>query len=185
MTQPPDQDNDERALEQLLQRLLGPRPTAARRRELAEVLDHLAARQRALADAASRQERRPPAERVGPPRRAGGRPPGQFVRIEREARGDGDEAEVVLLHLGRGTYYAAGQPQRLDVQRLHGDIHLIPVDGNAGFAVLATRSYVRMKVASARNLLAHLVEGRYEATVSAGMIVIGERLDEQDDQENE
>ncbi|HEU4324649.1 MAG TPA: hypothetical protein VFS21_16010 [Roseiflexaceae bacterium] len=183
MTEQSDRDDAARALEQLLQRLLGPRPTAGRRRELAEVLDRLAARQRDLADAARRQEHRPPAERVGPPRRAGGRPPGQFVRIEREARGE--EGEVVSLHLGRGTYYAAGQPQRLDVQRLHGDIHLILVDGNAGFAVLATRSYVRLKVSGARELLADLPDGRYRAEVRADMIVIGERLVEEADEESE
>jgi len=181
-------------LRRALHELLGPRPSAAKRRRLAEQLRALADEQERLAGAEARQQTKPPALRVSgirsqvsgeetpapgtrypaPDTRKGGRPSSMWVKIERRTRRIG-EADELRVKLSRKLYYEAGRPERLDVQRIGGELLLIPSRGDAGYAVVANQGGVWINASGARDIIAES-DGRYAAAVQAGRIVVGERL---------
>lgn len=150
--------------------------TPAQMEALAAELERIAALTRATAAALRRQEKRPPRERVGPRRSAGGRPSTLWVRVEREAR-EKAQADTVRLKLSRALFYAAGRPDRLDVQRLDGRIILVPVGGDAGYKLNVNVGVISLNASGARDLLGDLADGRYAVEVSAGSIVVGGRME--------
>jgi hypothetical protein len=148
---------------------LGSRPTAASRTTLAAFLRAEAGRQEQIAAAERRQARKPPAERVKRvPGVKRGRQPARFVRIER----DGD---MLRIFIGRGLYYDLDSPDRLDVQRRNGRLHLIATSGSDGYAVIGSGTMPRIKCDAARDLV-DLEDGRYNATVRGRVLEIGEAL---------
>lgn len=160
---------------------LGPRPSPAKRRSLAAVLRQLATEQEQIAEAESRQQARPAAERVTTrkPKAGPGRAPSRFVRIERQAPyGSGRTLERLIVYVGRGLYYEAGSPKRLDVQSLDGRLILSVAEGDRGYAVRAGKGMPRFFADGSRDLLEGMDDGRYAATVVGGRIVVSERLEE-------
>lgn len=156
---------------------LGPRPTPAQRRQIAEQLESLATEQRRVAEASAAQARRPAAERVRTgPRRAGpGRAPSSFVRIERNI--DRRGYERLIVYVGRQCWYDLGSPRRLAVARTGNQVRLEIADGDDGYAVVAPRGHMpHMTVDGARDLLLGLEDGRYGATMHGRMLTIGERV---------
>lgn len=153
--------------------LLGTRPSATRRRQAAAQLRKLADEQEQLAAAEERQQQRPPAERLG--RRRGGRPSTLWIRVERRPRRVG-EADLLSVRLSRALYYAAGRPERLDVQRADGMLILVPAHGQVGYKIMASASAIHINASGARDIIA-LDDGRYAAEVRGGRIEVGGRLD--------
>lgn len=101
-----------------------------------------------------------------------GRRPEAFVRVERRL----DKGrERTMLYVGRALWYALGRPARLDVLRQHEQLVLMPAQGEAGYAVNVGTSMPRFW--GPRTLVDTLPVGRYEAEVTNGCIVVGERLD--------
>ncbi len=160
-------------LRQALHELLGARPTPTKRRQIAEMLRQLASEQEAIAAAEARQQQKPPTERIGGGK--GGRPSRAWVRIEERPRLDGDATALHVL-LSRRLYYDAGRPERLDVQRVGGELLLIPARGNVGYKVVANAGGVSINASGSRDVL-HGYAGRYAAQLRAGTIVIGASLD--------
>lgn len=150
---------------------LGRRPSVAARRRLAAQLRALADEQERLADAQQRERAKPPAARMKS--RAGGRPSAAWIRVERAARRSLPELRILL---SRALYYAAGRPERLDVQRIGVQLRLIPARGDAGYAVVVNAGGVRINASGARDLIAQ-DDGRYAAELSAGAIVVGAAMD--------
>jgi hypothetical protein len=166
-------DND--AIRRAILAQLGRRPTPGQRHQVAGQLRELAAEQERIADAEQRDAARPAARRLAPrAKRAGpGDRPGDFVRIERKE--DKRGSERLTIYVGRALWYAAGSPRRLDIQRLHGALWLIPADGDHGYAVGVRAGLMpRLRCDSARDLVGHLSDGRYQAEASASGIVIGQ-----------
>lgn len=167
-------------LKSALLSLLGKRPSPAQRRSLAAVLRTLAEEQERLADALEREQARPGQKRLTTrkPQAGPGRAPSRFVRIERQAPyGPGRTQERLIVHVGRGLYYDAGSPARLDAQRLGGQLVLLPASGDVGFAVRAGKGMPRFFADGARDLFDDLADGRYTAVIVGGRIEVGERLD--------
>lgn len=164
----------QREIEQLLAPLLLRPLRPAERRRIADTLEALARQQRELADAARRQQAKPAAARATPraPQAGPGRTPSRFVRVERVLVG---QQERLRLYVGRGIWYDLGSPARLDVQREGGRVLLRPASGDAGFAVVAGRGMPRLWCDGARDLI-DLEDGRYQAELRGGAIVVGEPL---------
>jgi hypothetical protein len=167
------------ALRQVVLKLLGPRPAAARRRAIAEALEQLAAEQRQLADADSHvghHLRRAVIE--SQPRSAkGGRPPGhaaRFLRVElRNAVGG------ARIFVGRGLWQDLGEPARLDPQQRGSQRVLVPV-AEGGFAVIAGSGMPRFTCgAEIVQFLRLDYDTRYACAIEAGAIVIGEALEQE------
>ncbi len=150
--------------------------TPAQMESLASELERIAALTRQIAAAKRREAARPAAERVSPrKKKAGpGRAPSRFVRVCHEPWGK-DGRERVRLYVGRGLWYELGSPARLDIQRVGGNLRLSVADGDAGYAIMVGKGMPRAFVDGAQNLLPE--DGRYRASVEAGAIVVGERLD--------
>jgi len=151
--------------------------TPAQMEALAAELERIAAITRQVAEATRRQEGKPAAARVTPrSRKAGpGRAPSRFVRFVMEPWGK-DGRERLRLYVGRGLYYDLGSPARLDIQRLGGELRLVPAAGDAGYAIMVGKAMPRAFVDGAADLV-RLEPGRYAAAVRGGAIVVGERLD--------
>lgn len=163
------------ALRRAIHQALGSRPTPRQRRQLAAQLRELADKQEQIAAAEQRDDGRPAARRLRPrSRRAGpGDTPGNFVRVER--RHDRRGSERLTIYVGRALWYAAGSPQRLDVQRLNGALWLIPADGDNGYSVSVRPGLMpRLRCDGVRDLVDHLSDGRYDAQASSSGIVVGE-----------
>lgn len=163
---------DETSLRNAIRNILGSRPGIRQRRELAALLRTLAEEQERLADAQSRQQRKPPGERVATRQsQAGpGRPPGELVRVDRRYG-------KLTISVGRELYYALDQPERLDVQTHGSTIALVVTYGDRGFAVSAQGNTIpRIRCMSASDIVA-LDDGWYEAEVQDGRIVVGVAVD--------
>lgn len=153
---------------------LSRRPTPRQRRQLAARLRELADEQERIADAEQRNDARPAYQRLAPrDRRAGpGDKPGEFVRIERKE--DRRGSERLTIYVGRALWYAAGSPARLDIQRLHGALWLIPAEGDHGYSVGVRPGLMpRIRCDGSRDLVDDLEDGRHEASASPSGIVVG------------
>lgn len=147
---------------------------ALRRIAAAAELAALAAELHARAAAMQREVARPPTERVSTQRgqqNKGGRPSTFWVQVLRRARpGDADN---IVVRLSTSLYYAAGSPERLDVQRLDGRLVLIPARGDHGYKVMVNAGGIRIAAAGSRDLLPP-DDGKYAATINAaGDIEVG------------
>jgi len=162
-----------KTIEELLAPALVAARTPAQMEALAAELERIAALTRRVAEAQRRQQARPPAERVGPRTGKGGRPSAPWVRIERTYR-EGVNADTLFVKLSRALYYAAGQPERLDPQRVGGRLILVIAGGDAGYKVIVDVGGIRINASGARDLLPD--DGRYAVAIEAGAIVVGERL---------
>lgn len=159
---------------------LGPRPTPARRREIAAELRRLAEEQEQIAAADTRSghvirraqiAQEAARQRTGRPKGSGAR----FVRVEGR-HGDKPGAQV---HVGRALWQELGEPKRLDLQWIGGALRLTPCGAESGYAL--TRAPNGMpKCSLGQDALdaLRLAEGRYPARIEAGAIVVGERLEQ-------
>lgn len=165
----------------LLARALAP----VAREQLAEALDQLATRQRALAAAALRQATR----------RGQGRLPGAFVRVERIAkahpRGHSQDRDVeagarnrapgeprLRLYIGKALWRALGSPGWIRIRRDAAGIALLPAHaaGEGCYRLVVGGGMPRAWADGARAQLAPLADGSYAATVEAGVLIIGAPL---------
>lgn len=80
------------------------------------------------------------------------------------------------LYGGRALWYAVGSPARLDLERLGDRLTLRPATGDRGLAFAAGKGMPRAFVDGWADVL-RLDDGRYQATVEGGAIVVGEALD--------
>lgn len=151
---------------------LGPHPTPAQRRDLADQLETIAAEQRRIADAEGREARRPAGERVGP-RKTGagsGRQPARFARIERREEA-GYEEPRVRVYLGRGYWYDLGSPHRMSVERRGSRLALVAgTDGQ--YAVVVPASGMPRFVADGARDIIDLDDGRYAGEVRGRVLII-------------
>jgi hypothetical protein len=159
-----------------IQELLAPAIRAARTpaqmEQLAAELERIAALTRATAQASRRQQAKPPERRVGGGK--GGRPSTPWVEIQRRARAHAD-ADSLIIRLSTSLYYAAGSPERLDVQRVGGELRLIPARGDAGYKVMVNAGGIRINASGARDIIG-LDAGKYAAELHSGAVVVGARL---------
>lgn len=152
--------------------LLGPRPTAALRRQLAAELRELADDQERLADADTRSghivrrariAQEAAQQKTGRPKGSGAR----FVRVEARETGHG-----AYVHVGRALWQELGEPRRMDIQRVGGTVRMAPCSDGVGYRF--TRPPNGMPKATigqdALDALG-LIERRYPATIAAGAIV--------------
>lgn len=154
---------------------LGPRPTAARRRELAALLRQLADEQEQIAEADTRSghvvRRAQIAQEAS--RQKTGRPKGSGARFIRViARYGGKPGAQICV--GRALWQDLGEPSRLRIYARTSDDHVVlePCEPKVGYAV--TRP---------KNGMPHFTVGqqvverlclktiRYDASVEAGAIV--------------
>lgn len=166
------------ALRQVVLKLLGARPAAARRRAIAEALETLAAEQRQLAEADARvghllRRTEIDAQRAAAPgqhRKAGAR----FIRVEQR-----NEVGGARMFVGRALWQDLGTPPRLDPQRRGDQPVLTPVE-EGGFALTVPSGGMPRFTCGpeAVELLALEYEQRYACTIEAGAIVIGPSLDQ-------
>lgn len=96
------------------------------------------------------------------------------MRVERGQRA-GVEADTIFVKLSRSLYYAAGRPARLDPQRVGGRLILAFAGGSDGYKVIVDVGGVRINASGARDILPEV--GRYAATLEAGAIVVGGRIE--------
>jgi hypothetical protein len=151
---------------------LGPRPSAAHRRELATLLRQLADEQEQIAEADTRSghvvrrsqiQAEAARQKTGRPKGSGAR----FVRVEPRATGFG-----AYVHVGRALWQELGEPARMDIQRLGAAVRLTPCGDGAGYRF--TRGPNGMpKCTIGQDALdaLGLIERRYDARIEAGAIV--------------
>lgn len=144
--------------------------TARERRQLADVLVEAAESQRRLADAAARDARRPAAQRVAPKAGRGGRPSTPWLRVEERQRAQGEATEL-RLKLSRALYDVIGTPERIDVQRVSGELLLAPAQGSDGYAVVANVGGVWINASGSRDVV-RLANGKYEVELRGTTVVI-------------
>ena len=164
-------------IRELLRGHLAQLRTAAQVRDAAAEMAALAADLHARAAAMQREVARPPTERVSTQRgqqNKGGRPSTFWVQVLRRARpGDADN---IVVRLSTSLYYAAGSPERLDVQTFEGRLVLIPARGDHGYKVMVNAGGIRIAAAGSRDLLPP-DDGKYAATINAaGDIEVGALL---------
>lgn len=148
--------------------------TAAQREALAAELERIAGVIRATAQAIRRQQARPPDQRVAPKHGKGGRPSTPWIEVQTRARAGA--ADTLLIRLSTSVYYAAGSPDRLDVQRIGNELRLIPARGDVGYKAMVNAGGIRINVSGSRDVVA-LEVGKYAAAWRGGAIVVGERLE--------
>jgi hypothetical protein len=165
-----------KAVEELLSPALVAARTPAQMEALAAELERIAALTRRVAEAQRRQAAKPAAKRLNPKRGSGGRPSSPWVRIERTQRATGT-ADTLFIKISRSLYDSAGCPARLDPQRVGGRLVLVVVAGDAGYKVNVSLSRIAINASGARDLI-DLEDGRYAATLEAGAIVVGGRLED-------
>lgn len=146
--------------------------TAAQREALAAELERIAGVIRATAAAMRRQQARPPESRATPRQSKGGRPSTPWIEVQQRARPGA--AESLLIRLSTSIYYAAGSPERLDVQRVDNELRLIPARGDVGYKAMVNAGGIRINVSGARDVVA-LDIGKYAAEWRGGAIVVGAR----------
>lgn len=160
--------------------LLGPRPTPARRRAVADQLQALADEQRRLADADERVghvARRAALDQARSGAR-GGRPKGTGARYIRVEEPQGEHSG--RIHVGRAIWQDLGEPARLDVQRIGSRLELRPVE-SGGYSVTRPKNGMpRFSVGQETLDTIGLVEGRYQGAVRGGAIVVGARMGDGD-----
>lgn len=151
---------------------LGPRPTAARRRDLAAELRALADEQEQLATADTRSghivRRAQIAQEAA--RQKAGRPKGsgaRFVRVEARETGHG-----AYIHVGRALWQELGESKRLDIQRVGTTLRLTPCGDGVGYRFTRPPNGMPKCTIGQEALDAlGLIERRYDATIEAGAIV--------------
>lgn len=152
---------------------LGPRPTVARRREIAALLRQFADEQDKIAAADTRTghvvRRAQIAHEAS--RQKTGRPKGtgaRFVRVE--GRHGGKPGAVI--HVGRAIWQELGEPGRFDLQRVGGQLRLTPCGEGVGYAVSRPKNGMpRMTIGQDALDALRLDVRRYEAHIEAGAIV--------------
>lgn len=159
--------------------LLGSRPTPARRRALADHLQSLADEQRHLAEAdeqvghVARSVQRDAANAIRRAGGKGGRPRGTGGRFVRWVAGQGYTGQ---LHIAPALYQELGEPERLDVQRIGGLLHLRGATGSDGYAVVIPTGprggMPRISIGRESADILGLIEGRRQAEVRGGAIVV-------------
>lgn len=152
---------------------LGPRPTTARRRELAATLRQLAEEQEQLAAADIRSghvvrraqiAQEAAKQKTGRPKGSGAR----FVRVEGRHGGK----PGAQLHVGRALWQELGEPERLDIQRHGAALRLAPCGDAVGYAVSRPPNGMpRFTIGQDALEALRLDERRYDARIEAGAIV--------------
>jgi hypothetical protein len=160
-------------LRRALLSLLGPRPTAARRRELAALLRQLADEQEQIADADTRTghvvrraqiAQEAAQQRTGRPKGTGAR----FVRVERRH----SDKPGAVVHVGRALWQELGEPARLDLQRIGATLRLTPCLPGVGYALSRPKNGMpRMTIGQDALEALRLDMRRYDARIEAGTIV--------------
>ncbi|HEU4324651.1 MAG TPA: hypothetical protein VFS21_16020 [Roseiflexaceae bacterium] len=167
-------------LRQAVLAALGQRPTAARRRAIAEALRQLGEEQERLADADERvghTVRRAQLEQVASSGRRGGRPKGsgaRFVRVEVPAA----PGRSWNVYVGTAVYQDVGEPERLDPQLIGGRVWLRPVETGGYKVTKPGRSIGHFSVGASTIEALGLDEGRYATEIRAGAIVLLGLLEE-------
>jgi hypothetical protein len=151
---------------------LGPRPTAARRRELAALLQQLAEEQEQIAAADTRSghivrqaqiAQEASRQKTGRPKGSGAR----FVRVEPRETGHG-----AYVHVGRALWQELGEPARLDMQRIGRSVRLTPCGEAEGYRFTRPPNGMPKCTIGQDALDAlRLDERRYDARIEAGAIV--------------
>lgn len=154
--------------------ILGPRPTAERRRQLAVDLRAMAEQQERMAarEGGERQSERPAKPAVVPPPAARG--PGMYVRITHEPDPQ-TGAKRMRLAIAKQIWYDLGSPERIDVQRTGDEIWIVSATGKSGYSLTGGMS-TQSCVVNWNAPLAALVPGRYAAFIRAGAIIVGEQV---------
>lgn len=150
-----------KTIEELLSPAIAAARTPAQMEALAAELERIAALTRRVA------------ERVSPRKGKGGRPSVPWVHIYTYQRAGKSEPDI-FVKLSRALFYAAGNPARLDPQRVGGRLVLVLASGDAGYKVIVDVGGVRINASGSRDLLPE--PGRYAVAIEAGAIVVGERL---------
>lgn len=154
-----------------LVQLLGPRPSPERRLQLAREL-------RALADQQERMAAREgggAAPAAPAPAAAAERMPGMYIRIAY----DPDPltgARRVRFSIGKQIWFELGSPERIDAQRVGGEIWVVSsLSGKIGYQLMMGGSLPSCIVPDS-SPLAQLGPGRYAMRMRAGAAVVGERV---------
>ncbi|MBC8162911.1 MAG: hypothetical protein H7Z42_17010 [Roseiflexaceae bacterium] len=154
--------------------LLGPRPSPARRRQLAIDLRAMADQQERLAarEIPNRSQELSATPAPKPPKVE--RSPGMYIRITHEPDPQ-TGAKRMRLAIAKQIWYDLGSPERIDVQRAGDEIWLAPTTGKTGYALTGGMS-TQSCVVHWNAPLAVLTPGRYAAFLRAGVIVVGEQV---------
>jgi hypothetical protein len=169
--------SDESPVYQALRPLIAAARTPAQCRALAAELESIALIVRNYAEAARREQQRPPGKRLRPATRGGGRPGAMTVYLQ--IRNDRHRSEpMYTLRIGRGVYNAyqalrpdPAAPLRLAPQVVGDTLRLVATPD--GYLVTVNDGGVRVNVSGARDELAALVsEVRWPAEAQAGAIVV-------------
>lgn len=148
--------------------VLGAKPAPERRRQVAADLRALAEQQERMA--ATAEQRPSQSAASAKPVRV----PGAYVRIGRE-QDPLTGALRLRVTLGQQIWADIGSPERVDIQRVGGDIWIVPASGGAGHELVFGFGLPSCVVESA-GPLGRLAPGRYSATIHAGAIVVGGRI---------
>lgn len=150
--------------------VLGPRPSAQRRAQVAADLRAIADQQERMA---AREGGAVPA--ASPTATTNQRVPGTYVRVAY----DPDPltgTRRVRLSLGKQVWFDLGSPPRIDVQRVGDAIWIVSaVTGKVGYQLQMGGSLPSCIVPDSTPI-AKLQPGRYAASLRAGAIVVGERV---------
>jgi len=155
--------------QELLQPLIIAAKTPAQCHALASELERIAAMLRQYAEAQQRQQAKAPAARVRTGK--GGRPSRPWIEVQYRVRGNAG-MDMLMIRLSTSLYYAAGSPERLDVQRVGGELRLIPARGDHGYKAMVNAGGIRINASGARDIIG-LEAGKYAAELRAGTIVVG------------
>ena len=152
--------------------ILGPRPSAARRQQVADDLRALAEQQErmALREGGVAQ----PAAPAAPPTEPAVIP-GMYVRIAYDPDPLTGKRRL-RLSLGKQAWFELGSPERIDVQSVGDQIWLVAsLNANIGYELQMGGSIPSCIVADSTPV-SRLQPGRYRAAKRAGAIVIGEKV---------
>lgn len=154
--------------------ILGPRPSAERRRQLAVDLRAMAEQQERMAarEGGEQRSERPAASATVPPKVARG--PGMYVRITHEPDPQ-TGAKRMRLAIAKQIWYDLGSPERIDVQQTGNEIWIVSATGKSGYGLTGGMS-TQSCVVNWNAPLAALAPGRYAAFIHAGAIVVGEQV---------
>lgn len=152
----------------LLNPILARKLTRLQRLELADELQMLVDRQRAIADADSRIGHVVRASATDG-RKKMGRPLGSGARFVRwESRRDGRTGQ---LYIGRALWQELDSPPRVDIQRLGGKLMISPCGPTVGWACIKpSRGMPHCSIGDESAAILGLLEGRHPAEIRAGAI---------------
>ena len=96
-----------------------------------------------------------------------GRPPGFFIRIERNQT---EQRERIKFYVAKGLWYALSQPNRVELHRVDDQIILSPTDEKRGYKLEYSTSMPRFWCDNSEHMLEAYPTGHYMAEVRDGRI---------------